>query len=97
MGESCEEGGPCPSHKIPQNAKTRSNAQDISLFICQKYSVTIKVQLAFSPKNSRVMMIPFSNVDILFIEETLITIVHAVYPFVKIRNPSLLQEVVTTD
>jgi len=54
MGESCEEGGPCPSHKIPRNVEARSKTQNIALFICQKYPVTIKVQLAFPHKNSRV-------------------------------------------
>jgi hypothetical protein len=27
MGESCEEGGPSPSHKIPQKKELRRNAQ----------------------------------------------------------------------
>ena len=35
MGESCEEGGPCPSHKIPQNANARLDAQNNFLIICQ--------------------------------------------------------------
>jgi hypothetical protein len=39
MGESCEEGGPSPSHKIPQKRKElRRNAQNDLLFICQNVS-----------------------------------------------------------
>jgi hypothetical protein len=35
MGESCEEGGPSPSHNIPQKCKElRRNAQNDLLFIC---------------------------------------------------------------
>ena len=35
-GESCEEGGPFPSHKIPQEKELNWNAQNKSLFICQE-------------------------------------------------------------
>jgi len=34
-GESCEEGGPFPSHKIPQEKGLNGNAQKKNLFICQ--------------------------------------------------------------
>ena len=36
MGESCEEGGPFPSHKIPQRKELDWSAQNKILFICQK-------------------------------------------------------------
>ena len=28
MGESCDEGGPCPSHKIPQETRTRKKCSE---------------------------------------------------------------------
>ena len=34
-GEYCEEGGPFPSHKIPQEKELNWNAQKKILFICQ--------------------------------------------------------------
>ena len=34
-GGSCEEGGPFPSHKIPQEKELNWNAQKKFLFICQ--------------------------------------------------------------
>jgi len=34
-GESCEEGGPFPSHKIPRKKELNWNAQRKNLFICQ--------------------------------------------------------------
>ena len=72
--------GPVLLTRFPRNAEAGSKTQNISLFICQKVSVTIKVQLACSSQKFPYDDPPFSNVDIPFIEETLITIVHAVLP-----------------
>ena len=35
MGESCDEGGPCPSHKIPQDTKIKLKYLEQNLFIRQ--------------------------------------------------------------
>ena len=63
MGESCDEGGPCPSHKIPQERELERNVQNNILFIHQ-YVMLQKDSNSFpSASLSRSLSLP-SNVDV---------------------------------
>ena len=65
MGGSCEEGGPFPSHKIPQEKELNENTQNRSLFIRQElvhtkrrlapvsHNVVLKITVRF-PSNDDV-------------------------------------------
>jgi len=99
MGESCEEGGPCPSHKIPQVTDTKLKCSEQCFIHLPKCQITIRIQTC--------SVIQFSHYNpllqcrcLLFIEDTSITI-DCRYSFsltllYKIRNQLLLQHAVTT-
>jgi len=63
MGESCEEGGRCPSHKIPQDTDAKLKCSKQCFIHLPIYQITIKIQacsaLQFPCYNSH-----FSNVDV---------------------------------
>jgi len=64
MGESCEEGGPCPSHKIPQDTDAKLKCSEQCFIHLPKCQITIRIQ-ACSAYNSPVTTpLFFSNVDV---------------------------------
>jgi len=44
MGESCDEGGPCPSHKIPQDTETKMKYSEQNFIHLSIYHITRKIQ-----------------------------------------------------
>jgi len=64
MGESCEEGGPCPSHKIPQDTDAKLKCSEQCFIHLPKYQITIRIQ-ACSALQFPVLQPSFaSNVDV---------------------------------
>ena len=47
MGESCDEGGPCPSHKIPQDRDAKMKYSEQSFIHPPIYHITIEIQSCF--------------------------------------------------
>ena len=71
MGKSFDEGGPFPSHKIPQKKELERNAQNIILFICQCIILQkIQVPLLSARPSRSLFIVPLMLMSPLFIEET---------------------------
>ena len=81
MGESCDEGGPFPSHKIPQKNELERNAHNGILFICQCIILQkIPVLLLLARPSRSLSVVPLMWMSPLFKEETSITIDYIINP-----------------
>jgi len=75
MGESCDQGGSFPSHKIPQKKELKRNAQNNILFIHQCIILqNIQVPLLLARPSCSFSVVPLMLMSHLFKEETSITI-----------------------
>lgn len=85
MGESCDEDGPFPAHKIPQKKELKRDAQNNILFIRQCNIVQkIQVPLLSARPSRNLSVVPLMLMSPLFKEETYITIDYIINP---IFNP----------
>ena len=66
MGEYCDEGGPCPSHKIPRETRTKMSCLEQNSIHSSIYHITEKIQSrSLSQKNLLLQSVhPPSNVDV---------------------------------
>jgi len=68
MGEYCDEGGPCPSHKISQDMETKMKYSEQNFIHLSIYHITRKIQ---SRPSTTILVLQFvhplyppSNVDV---------------------------------
>ena len=74
MDESCDEGGPCPPHKIPQDTETKMKCLEQNFIHLPIYHITRNIQPRPSTTIPVLQLVhPPPNVDVSFIEETSIT------------------------
>jgi len=69
MGESCDEGGPCPSHKIPQNTRIKvkyseHNCIHLPINHITKRDSVSSLHYKFCVTVFPLLSVPLSNVDV---------------------------------